>query len=65
MANQKLFIDIIANDKTKQAFGNLQKGLGKLKQSVFNLKNAFIGLGAGIVIRNLVNTGKEIEKFKN
>jgi hypothetical protein len=64
MANQKLFIDIIANDKTKQAFGNLQKGLGKLKQSVFNLKNAFIGLGAGMVIRNLVNTGKEIENLR-
>jgi hypothetical protein len=64
MANQKLFIDIIANDKTKQAFGNLEKGLGKLKQSVFNLKNAFIGLGAGMVIRNLVNTGKEIENLR-
>ena len=64
MANQKLFIDIIAHDKTKQAFGNLQKGLGKLKQSVFNLKNAFIGLGAGMVIRNLVNTGKEIENLR-
>jgi len=64
MANQKLLIDIIANDKTKQAFGNLQKGLGRLKQSVFNLKNAFIGLGAGIVIRNLVTTGKEIENLR-
>jgi hypothetical protein len=64
MANQKLLIDIIANDKTKQAFGNLQKGLGRLKQSVFNLKNAFIGLGAGLVIRNLVTTGKEIENLR-
>ena len=64
MANQKLLIDIIANDKTKQAFGNLQKGLGRLKQSVFNLKNAFIGLGAGLVVRNLVTTGKEIENLR-
>jgi hypothetical protein len=64
MANSKLNIDIIANDKTKQAFGNLQKGLGRLKQSVFNLKNAFIGLGAGLVVRNLVTTGKEIENLR-
>ena len=64
MANQKLNIDIIANDKTKQAFGNLQKGLGRLKQSIFNLKNAFIGLGAGLVVRNLVNTGKEVENLR-
>jgi len=64
MANSKLNIDIIANDKTKQAFGNLQKGLGRLKQSVFNLKNAFIGLGAGLVVRNLVNTGKEVENLR-
>jgi len=64
MANQRLNIDIIANDKTKQAFGNLQKGLGRLKQSVFNLKNAFIGLGAGLVVRNLVNTGKEVENLR-
>ena len=64
MANQRLNIDIIANDKTKQAFGNLQKGLGRLKQSVFNLKNAFIGLGAGLVVRNLVTTGKEIENLR-
>jgi hypothetical protein len=45
---QKLLIDIIANDKSKQALGNVQKGLSRLKQSVFNLKNAFIGLGAGL-----------------
>jgi len=64
MANQKLLIDIIANDKTKRAFGNLQQGLGKLKQSVFNLRNAFLGLGAGLVIKNLVNTGKEIENLR-
>jgi hypothetical protein len=31
MANQKLFIDIIANDKTKQAFGNVGKRFRKIK----------------------------------
>ena len=64
MANKKLLIDIIANDKSKQPLNGVQKSLGRLKQSVFNLKNAFIGLGAGLVIRNLVNTGKEIENLR-
>jgi hypothetical protein len=37
----------------------------KLKvQSVFNLQNAFIGLGTGLALKSLVNTGKEIEGLK-
>ena len=61
---QKLNIDIVARDKSKQALNNVQKGLGRLKQSVFNLQNAFIGLGAGLVIKNLVNTGKSLENLR-
>ena len=64
MANQKLLIDVIARDKTKQALGGLQKGLAKVRSAVFNVRNAFIGLGAGLVIRNLVNTGKELENLR-
>ncbi len=64
MANQKLQIDIIARDKSKQALGAVQKTLGRLRQSVFNLQNAFIGLGAGLVVRNLVNTGKNLENLR-
>ena len=64
MATQKLNIDIVARDRSKQAFGKLQGSLGRLKQSVFNLRNAFIGLGAGLVIRNIVNTGKQIENLQ-
>jgi hypothetical protein len=61
---QRLNIDIIARDKSKQALNGVQKSLGRLKQSVFNLQNAFIGLGAGLVIRNLVNTGKNLENLR-
>jgi len=60
---QKLNIDIVARDKSKQALNGVQKGLARLKQSVFNLQNAFIGLGAGLVIRNFVNTGKQLESL--
>ena len=64
MANQRLLIDIIANDKTKKALTGLQGGLARVKQSVFNLRNAFIGLGAGIVIKGFVDAGMQIENLE-
>jgi len=64
MANQRLNIDIVARDKSKQALNNVQGSLSKLKGAIFNLQSAFVGLGAGLVIRNLVNTGKELENLQ-
>ena len=64
MANQKLNIDIIARDKATKVLGGLRGGLNKLKSSIFNVRNAFIGLGAGLVVRNLVNTGKQLENLQ-
>ena len=64
MANQRLNIDIVAKDRSKKALTGLQGSLSRLKASVFNLRNAFIGLGAGLVIRNIVNTGKQIENLQ-
>ena len=61
---QRLNIDVVARDKTKQALGSVQGALAKVKGAVFNLQNAFIGLGAGLVIRNLVSTGKELENLQ-
>ena len=54
---KKVNIDIIAKDKSKQALSRVRQNLDGVKKSVFNLRNAFIGLGAGLVIRNIVNTG--------
>jgi hypothetical protein len=64
MANQRLNIDIVARDKSRQALQGVQGSLSKLKGAIFNLQNAFVGLGAGLVIRNLVNTGKELENLQ-
>jgi len=61
---QRLNIDIVAKDKSKQALNNVQKGLGRLKQSVFNLRNAFIGLGAGVVIKGFIDAGMQIENLE-
>ena len=58
---QKLKIDIVAKDKSKQALNGVRGGLTRLKKSVFSLQTAFIGLGAGLAIRSLINTGKQIE----
>jgi hypothetical protein len=60
---QKLLIDIIANDKSKQALNGVQRGLAKVKQSVFNLRNAFIGLGAGVVLKGFVDAGIQVENL--
>ena len=61
---QRLNIDIVARDKSKQALNNVRGALSKVKGAVFNLQSAFVGLGAGLVIRNLVNTGKELENLR-
>ena len=61
---QRLKIDIVAKDKSTQALNNVQSNLSKVKGAIFNLQNAFIGLGAGLALRSLINTGKEVEGLK-
>ena len=60
----KLNIDIVARDKTKQALGRVRSSLSNLKKSIFSVQSAFIGLGAGLVIKNLVSTGRELENLR-
>jgi hypothetical protein len=60
---QQLKIDIVARDKSKQAMGRLQGSLSKVKASVFSLKSAFIGLGAGLVIKSIISAGIQIENL--
>jgi len=61
---QKLQIDIVAKDKSTQALQGVRGGLSRLKNSVFSLQSAFLGLGAGLAIRSLINTGKQIEELQ-
>tara|TARA_R100001369_G_scaffold39218_1_gene65262 strand:+ start:523 stop:2208 length:1686 start_codon:yes stop_codon:yes gene_type:complete len=60
---QQLKIDIVAKDRSQQAFNKMQGSLAKVKASVFNLRNAFIGLGAGLVLRGIINAGMQIENL--
>ena len=61
MATKKVNIDIVAKDRSRRALQSVQGNLDRVKGSVFNVRNALIGLGAGLAIRSLVNTGKQIE----
>ena len=61
MATKRVNIDIVAKDKSQQALNRVRGSLDKVRASVFNVRNALAGLGAGLVIRNLVKTGMEIE----
>jgi hypothetical protein len=61
---KQLNIDIIAKDKTKQALRGVQGRLNQVKSSVFSLKGALVGIGAGAVIRSFVNVGKEVESLQ-
>ena len=58
---QNLKINILAKDRTKAAFNGVKGRLAGLKNAVFSLKGAFIGLGAGLVIKSFVSTGRSIE----
>jgi phage tail tape-measure protein len=60
---EKLLIDILARDKSKQALSGVQKRLGNVKNAVFSLRGALVGLGAGAVIKGFVDVGKEVESL--
>lgn len=64
MATKQVNIDIIAKDKTRQAMRSATVGLNNLKNSVFNLQNALIGLGAGLVAKSFIDTGREVERLQ-
>ena len=61
---QNLKKNILAQDKTKQALNSVKGGLARVKCAVFSLQTAFVGLGAGLVIKNLVGTGRELENLR-
>ena len=64
MATKNVNIDIIAKDKTRQAMQSATKGVDGLKSAVFNLRNALIGLGAGVAIKSFVDVGKQVESLQ-
>ena len=64
MATKQVNIDIIAKDKTRQAMQSATTNVDKVKNAVFNLRNAFIGLGAGVAIKSFIDVGKQVESLQ-
>ena len=48
---QNLVLNILAKDKTKMAFNGIRAGLSNLRNSIFSVQSALIGIGAGLVGR--------------
>ena len=64
MATKRVNIDIVAKDKTRQALSGVQRNLTSLKNNVFSLKGALVGIGAGAVVKSFVDVGREVESLK-
>ncbi len=61
---KKVAIDIVARDKTKAALSGVSKGINRLKGQVFNLRNAFAGLGIALVGKQFVDTARSVESLR-
>jgi len=56
VAQERLQIRLDAVDNTKKAFSSL-------KGSIFNIRNALAGLGIGLFVKQIVDTGKQVENL--
>ena len=61
---KKVNIDIVARDKTKAALSGVSKGINRLKGQVFNLRNAFAGLGIALVGKQFLDTARSVESLR-
>jgi len=64
VATKQVNIDIIAKDKTRQAMRSATVGINNLKQSVFNLQNALVGIGGAFIAKSFIDTGREVERLQ-
>jgi fumarate reductase subunit C len=60
---QNLVLNILARDRTKQAFNGIRAGLTNLRASIFSVQSALVGIGGGLIIRSLVNVGSQVENL--
>ena len=58
---QNLKINIVAKDKTQQAFQGVRGKLKGLKDSIFSVQGALVTLGGGLAVRSIIGTGRSIE----
>ena len=61
---QNLKINILAQDKTKQAFNGIKGRLAGLKNAIVSVKGALIGIGAGLVVKQFIDVGRSVEDLQ-
>ena len=60
-----LKINILAQDKSKQAFDKLQKNVNQSKTSLLNLKNVLLAVASSVVIRQIFSLTNEFQNLQN
>ena len=60
-----LKINILAQDKSKQAFDKLQKNVNQSKTSLLNLKNVLLAVASSVVIRQIFSLTNEYQNLQN
>ena len=61
---QNLVLNILAKDKTKQAFNGVRAGLTNLRSAIFSVQGAIIGIGGGLAIKSILNVGSTVEQLR-
>ena len=61
---QNLVLNILAKDKTRQAFNGVRAGLTNLRSAVFSVQSAIIGIGGGLAIKSILNVGSTVEQLR-
>ena len=60
-----LKINILAQDKSKQAFDKLQKNVNQSKTSLLNLKNVLLAVASSVVIKQIFSLTNEFQNLQN
>ena len=64
MARQ-IQIDILANDRTKQAFNSVKKNTDNTKQSLLSLKNILVTVASSVVIKQFLDLSNAYQNLQN
>ena len=64
MTDKRLEILLTAKDATDKAIGSVNRGLASLKNTVFSLKGALAGLGAGMAAKSFIDTAASFERLE-
>jgi methyl-accepting chemotaxis protein len=63
MAQENLNFRIVAIDKTRAAFSSVRGGLQRVQRSVFNVRNAVVGLGGALALRHFAQDIDNLAKL--